>query len=160
MKRVILVIGCLAMVAAGAFAAWASGSVTKMPPRPSWVRLDGTVDLSKVPARIPRVGGHGQVIGYVSKAELFGSPFRPGPRANPPERSNRADLPRNKHRLRTCSVGDSLPNGLTVQDYGTGVTRYADYPDGTGTTDDASTSESGLVRVNGKPYCHAERHST
>lgn len=35
------------------------------PPRPEWVRSDGTVDMNKVPDQLPAVDEEGRVIGQV-----------------------------------------------------------------------------------------------
>ena len=35
------------------------------PPRPSWVKADGTLDLDKVPTRMPLAGSEGQIIGWI-----------------------------------------------------------------------------------------------
>ena len=51
-----------------------SESETPLPLRPDWVNEDGSIDMTKVPEKLPLLDRNGDVCGYISRDELFAAP--------------------------------------------------------------------------------------
>jgi hypothetical protein len=76
-RRVLVIGTALLVVGSGiGFAAWALRSQEAGPPRPAWVRPNGLVDPSKVPAWIEVLKGDGTdaIWGWMRGADTFADP--------------------------------------------------------------------------------------
>lgn len=70
LRKLSLLIATGAIVGATAVAAFSNDNA---PPRPPWVRLDGRIDVTKLPDRVPLLNSRGQVIDHVDPRTWVGS---------------------------------------------------------------------------------------
>ena len=75
-KRILVPAFVLGMLAYGG-SALSSGD--QPPPQPAWEKPDGTLDMNKVPDRVPIADFEGNIAGYASKEDIYGdnTPSRP-----------------------------------------------------------------------------------